>query len=129
MDLILTVGAIENKTFDATLEYIAPKGVEEKGAIQFEIKARIKLNPDTFLRAGYSGNADIVLERRDDVIAIPESLLQFDDNKPFVEILTGPQEFEKRFIQAGLSDGIHVEIISGIEESDKIKIWNKPIRK
>ena len=129
MDLILTVGAIENETFDAILEYIAPKGVEEKGAIQFEIKARIKLKPDTFLRAGYSGNADIVLERRDDVLSIPESLLQFEDEKPFVEVVIGPQEFEKRFVQVGLSDGIHVEIISGIEKNDEVKIWNKPIRK
>jgi HlyD family secretion protein len=129
MDLILTVGAIEDKAFDATLEYIAPKGMEEKGAIQFEIKAKIKLKPDTFLRAGYSGNADIVLERRDDVLAIPESLLQFEDEKPFVEMMTGPQEFEKRFLQLGLSDGIHIEVLAGLEESDKIKIWNKPIRR
>lgn len=129
MDLILTVGAIENETFDAILEYIAPKGVEEKGAIQFEIKAKIKLKPDTFLRAGYSGNADIVLERRDDVLAIPESLLQFEDERPFVELLTGPQEFEKRFVQVGLSDGIYIEVLSGLEKGDRIKIWDKPIRK
>lgn len=129
MDLILTVGAIENQTFDAALEYIAPKGVEEKGAIQFEIKAKIKLKPDTFLRAGYSANADIVLERRDNVLAVPESLLQFEEDKPFVEVMTSPQVFARKSIQVGLSDGINIEVVSGIDKDDKIKIWNKPIRK
>ena len=129
MDLILTVGAIENERFDAVLEYIAPKGVEDKGAIQFEIKAKIKLKPGIFLRAGYSANADIVLERRDGVLAVPESLLQFEDEKPFVEVLAGPQEFEKRFVQVGLSDGINIEVVSGIDEGDKIKVWSEPIQK
>lgn len=127
MDLILTVGAIENEKFDATLEFISPKGVEEKGAIQFEIKANIKMNPHHFLRAGYSANADIVLERRENVLALNESLLQFDGDKPYVEIETGPHYFEKRMIQVGLSDGINIEIVSGLAESDKIKIWDKPI--
>ncbi len=129
MDLILTVGAIEHETFDATLEYISPKGVEEKGAIQFEIKANVKLKKSHFLRAGYSANADIVLDKRDNVRAINESLLQFDGEKPFVEVTTGPQQFEKRYIQTGLSDGIYIEIISGLEKTDKIKVWDKPIKK
>lgn len=129
MDLILTVGAIEHETFDATLEYISPKGVEEKGAIQFEIRANVNLKKSHFLRAGYSANADIVLDRRDNVLAINESLLQFDGDRPFVEVASGPQKFEKRRIQTGLSDGINIEIISGLEKADKIKIWGKPIKK
>jgi HlyD family secretion protein len=129
MDLILIVGAIENETFNATLEYISPKGMEEKGAIQFEIKANVKLKESHFLRAGYSANADIVLDRRDDVLAISENLLQFEGEKPFVEVATGPQQFEKRKIQTGLSDGINIEIISGLDNTDKIKIWDKPIKK
>ena len=129
MDLILTVGAIENETFNATLEYISPKGVEEKGAIQFEIKARVELKKTHFLRAGYSANADIVLDRRDDVLAINESLLQFDGEKPYVEVAVGPQQFEKRSIQTGLSDGINIEILAGLAKTDKIKIWDKPIKK
>ena len=129
MDLILTVGAIEQETFNASLEYISPKGLEEKGAIQFEIKAKVKLKQSHFLRAGYSANADIVLDRRDNVLAINESLLQFDSDKPFVEVATGPQKFEKRSIQTGLSDGINIEIVSGLEKTDKVKIWDKPIRK
>ena len=129
MDLILTVGAIEHESFNATLEYISPKGLEEKGAIQFEIRAKVKLKQSHFLRAGYSAIADIVLDRRDNVLAINESLLQFDSDKPFVEVATGPQQFEKRSIQTGLSDGINIEIVSGLEKSDKVKIWDKPIKK
>lgn len=131
MHLILAVGAIENETFDATLEYISPKGAEEKGAIKFEIKASIKLKQTHFLRAGYSANADIVLDRRDNVlaVAVDESLLQFDGDKPFVEIESKPHQFEKRAIRVGLSDGISIEITAGLTETDKIKIWNKPIQK
>ena len=129
MDLILTVGAIEHESFHASLEYISPKGVEEKGAIQFEIRAKVKLKGSHFLRAGYSANADIVLDKRDNILAINESLLQFDSDKPFVEVAIGPQQFEKRSIQTGLSDGINIEIVSGLEKTDKIKIWDKPIKK
>ena len=129
MDLILSIGAIENEKFDAILEYIAPKGVEEKGVIQFEIKAKLKLKSSHFIRAGYSANADIVLDRKDNVLAINESLLQFESETAFVEIETAPQQFEKRYIKLGLSDGINIEVISGITEKDKIKIWNKPIKR
>ncbi|UCF93300.1 MAG: efflux RND transporter periplasmic adaptor subunit [Desulfobacterales bacterium] len=129
MDLILTIGAIEKEKYDAVLEYIAPKGAEEKGAIQFEIKAKIKLKASYFIRAGYSANADIVLDRRDNVLAINESLLQFASDKPFVEVETAPQQFEKRPIQVGLSDGIKIEVVSGLDPMDKIKVWNKAVEK
>ena len=121
MELLLTVGAIESEQFRADLEYIAPKGVEEDGAIQFEIRAAVDLKENLFVRANYSANADIVLERRDDVLAIQESWLQFDDGKPHVEVETGPQQFEKREVVTGLSDGIQIEIVSGVDESDQIK--------
>jgi HlyD family secretion protein len=127
MDLILSIGAIEEEKFDASLEYIAPKGVEEKGAVQFEIKARLKLKSSHFIRAGYSANADIVLERKDKVLAISESLLQFESETAFVEVATAPQQFEKRYIKLGLSDGINIEVISGLTAKDKIKIWNRPL--
>jgi HlyD family secretion protein len=129
MDLILSIGAIEDEKFDASLEYIAPKGVEDKGAIQFEIKAKLKLKTSHFIRAGYSANADIVLDRRDKVLAINESLLQFESETAFVEVETAPQQFEKRYIELGLSDGINVEVISGLSATDKIKVWNRPIKK
>jgi len=125
MQLLITVGAIENVTFNATLEHISPKGFEENGTILFPIKADIKLIDTIFIRAGYSANANIVLDKRDSVLAVSESLLQFagdDEDSVFVEIETGPQEFEQRFIEVGLSDGINIEVISGLTAEDKIKV-------
>ena len=122
MDLILTVGAIDNKKFNAKLEYIAPKGVTENGAIQFQIKAAIQIDTSAFLRAGYSGNADIILQKKDSVMAIPESLITFSNDSAYVEIETAPQVFIRRLIKTGLSDGINIEVISGISKNDKIKM-------
>ena len=121
MDLILTVGAINDVSFHAILENISPKGVVENGAIQFEIKAAVDLIDTLFIRAGYSANADIVLDKKDSVLAISEALLQFEKDSAFVEIETGPQTFEKRYIQTGISDGINIEIKSGLTKDDKIK--------
>jgi len=122
MDLDIRIGAVEKQTFAGTLEYISPKGVMEDGAIQFEIKANIHLKDNkSFLRANYSANADIVLERRTHVLAIPEALLQFDDGKPFVEVEVATQKFEKRPVETGVSDGINIEIKSGVQLDDRIK--------
>lgn len=122
MDLLLIVGAIENDTFHAILKYIAPKGVLENGAVQFEIKADVQLKPEQFIRAGYSANADIVLEKKDKVMAIKEGLLLFEGDSAYVEVETSPQKFEKRLIKTGLSDGINIQVISGLTMKDKIKI-------
>jgi HlyD family secretion protein len=122
MKLVLSIGAIEKETFDAVLEYIAPKGKEENGAIQFEIKAAVKLKNNQFIRAGYSANADIVLDRRDSVLAVDESLLQFQHDSAFVEVKVDSQKFIKKFVKTGLSDGINIEILKGISKKDKIKI-------
>jgi len=121
MPLILTVGAIDDASFDAVLEHISPKGVEENGAIQFEIKANVELKQDQFIRAGYSANAKVVLDRTDSVLAIPESILQFEGDSSYVEVEIAPQQFEKRYIKTGLSDGINVEVKSGLSMEDKIK--------
>ena len=124
MELILTIGAIDQEKFTARLEHISPKGVEENGAIQFEIRAAVELQSDQFIRAGYSANADIVLEKKDSVLAIQESLLKFSEDTAWVEIETAPQTFEKRIVKTGLSDGLNVEVLSGLSEKDKIKIQN-----
>jgi len=121
MKLLLTVGAVEGQQINAVLERIAPKGVEADGAIQFEIRAAIQKQPGVVIRANYSANADIVLERRDSVLAISESLLQFDGEKKFVEVQTAPGRFEKRQIQTGLSDGMNIEVVSGLGPKDRIK--------
>jgi HlyD family secretion protein len=122
MPIVLTIGAIDQQSFKAELEYIAPKGVTENGAIQFLIRASIHKDNSAFLRAGYSANADIILARKDHVMAIPESLLKFEKEKPYVEVEGKNQLFEKRFVKTGLSDGINIEILSGLTKKDKIKM-------
>jgi HlyD family secretion protein len=121
MSIILTIGAIEGQEFDAVLTYLSPKGVEENGAVQFPIKADVKLRDGQFIRSGYSANASIVLEQRDSVLVIPEGLLKFDKDSAFVEIETDSQVFEKRYVVLGLSDGINIEILEGITSDDKLK--------
>ncbi|PWH10830.1 efflux transporter periplasmic adaptor subunit [Bacteroidetes bacterium SCGC AAA795-G10] len=133
MPLEVNLGAVEDKSLKAKLKFIAPKGNEEQGAVQFKIEADLFLNDSIFVRAGYSANASLVLERKDSVMAISESLLQFDSKteEPYVEIEVGDQKFERKDIEIGISDGVNVEIITGISEDDKIKVWNKtePLKK
>ncbi|MBT8281859.1 MAG: efflux RND transporter periplasmic adaptor subunit [Muriicola sp.] len=126
LPLEITVGAIENKVFDAVLDYIAPKGKAENGAIQFEIKGTLNKGDTVFIRAGLSANASIILARADSVLSIKEALVQFDPETktPFVEVATGDQQFTRKDIQLGVSDGIYVEVQSGLSEEDKIKVWN-----
>lgn len=126
LPLEITVGAIEDQVFDAVLDYIAPKGNEENGAIQFEIKGTLTKKDNVFIRAGLSANASIILERADSVLALKEALVQFDPEtqQPFVEVETGSQQFERRDLELGISDGIYVEVKSGIAEEDAVKIWN-----
>ncbi|MGB2760624.1 MAG: efflux RND transporter periplasmic adaptor subunit [Maribacter stanieri] len=127
MPLEISMGALQDEKFNAKLKFIAPKGVEEEGAVQFKIEGDMVVSDSTNIRAGYSANASIVLEEKKDVLSIKEALLQFDKetNKPYVEVETGENEFEKRELVLGVSDGIDVEIVSGIDENSKIKIWNK----
>ncbi|CAM2005261.1 efflux RND transporter periplasmic adaptor subunit [Acanthopleuribacter pedis] len=121
LPLELQIGALDKESFGAALEFIAPKGVEQDGAIQFEIRAKIDLPSGTFLRAGYSANADIVLDKRENVLAVREADLIFEDDKPFVEVEVAEQSFEKRAVELGLSDGIHVEVLAGLDASTAIK--------
>lgn len=127
LPLEITVGAIENTKFDAVLDYIAPKGVAENGAIQFAIKGSLRNLDSTFIRAGLSANASIILDKAEKVLAIREALVQYDrkTQKPYVEIAVGDQKFEKRDVELGLSNGIFVEVLNGVSESDNIKIWNQ----
>lgn len=124
MPIKLTVGAMESATFDAVLEYVSPKGVEKNGAIQFEIKAAVTIPDQTFIRAGYSANAEIVLKRAENVLAIPESCVEFSGDSAFVQILTQEtpeQKFEKKYVKTGLSDGIKIQITEGLTITDKIR--------
>lgn len=124
MPIILTIGAMESRKLDAHLEYVAPKGVEENGAIQFEIKAALQVPEDAFIRAGYSANAEIILERADSVLTIPESTVEFQGDSTFVYLLKQEkpeQIFEKHPIEIGLSDGINIEVKGGLTTDDSLR--------
>ncbi len=121
MDLILSVGAIEGDTFNAELEFISPKGEQDQGAVKFDIRAAIELKESTFLRAGYSATADIVLDKRDQVLAIREGNLIFENDRTYVDVMVAEQEFERREVRTGLSDGINIEILEGLREGEQIK--------
>ncbi len=127
MKIIVSMAAIPDKEFDAKLKFVAPKGTEEGGAVQFKIEAELTLDDDTFVRAGYSANGALVVNSKTDIMVIPEAVLQFDrrTQQPFVEIEISDQNFERRELETGLSDGIKVEVLSGVEMTDNIKIWNK----
>ncbi len=123
MKLVITVGAIDNVDFNATLTHIAPKGVEENGTTLFPVKADVDLVKNIFVRAGYSATANIVLDKKEKVLAVNESVLQFEkDNKTFVEVETSPQQFEKRYIETGISDSINIEVMSGLDKGVRIKV-------
>ena len=95
-------------------------------SVQFKIEGDVYLDDSILVRAGYSANASLVLEKKDSVMAIPEALLQFDrqTEQPYVEVLKDDTTFERKDVEIGISDGINVEIISGITKADKIKVWN-----
>jgi len=124
MPVKLTIGALQNLTFDATLEYISPKATEENGANQFEIKAAVKAPDGVKIRSGYSANAEIVLERAENVLAVPESAIEFSGDSTFVYVLTKagtPQEFRRQPVEVGMSDGIRIVIKSGINEKEQVR--------
>ena len=133
LPLKIEIGAIEDKVYDAKLTLIAPKGIEVAGAIQFQIEGEVYLDDEYIIRAGYSANATIVTQTKENVLAIDEYLLQFDNKtkEAFVEIEIADQNFERRLIEVGISDGVYAEVLSGVTINDKIKVWNKtePIKR
>ena len=122
MKLAIKVGAIDKELLEGRLEYISPKGKTVDGAIQFEIKAAVVQKAGLNIRANYSANADIVLDEKKQVLALREALVQYDGDKPFVEVETRPQTFVRRDVLLGLSDGIKVELLGGVTKGDKIKL-------
>ena len=127
MPLVVTLGAIEGKEYEAKLRLIAPKGTEVAGAIQFKIEGEVYLDDEYVVRAGYSANASIVANKKENILAISEALLQYDSKtkKPYVEIETSSQKFERKNVKLGISDGVNAELISGVSKTDKIKVWNR----
>ena len=128
MPVKLTIGALQNLTFDAELEYISPKGVEENGANQFEIKAAVHAPDSVQIRSGYSANAEIVLQRAQKVLAVPEGIIEFSGDSTFVWVVTDSipeQKFERRQIKTGMSDGIKLEIKEGLTGKEKVRASEK----
>ena len=128
MPVKLTIGALQNLTFDAELEYISPKGVEENGANQFEINAAVHAPDSVQIRSGYSANAEIVLQRAQKVLAVPEGIIEFSGDSTFVWVMTDSipeQKFERRQIKTGMSDGIKLEIKEGLTGKEKVRASEK----
>ena len=128
MPVKLTIGALQNLTFDAELEYISPKGVEENGANQFEIKAAVHAPDSVQIRSGYSANAEIVLQRAQKVLAVPEGVIEFSGDSTFVWVMTDSipeQKFERRQIKTGMSDGIKLEIKEGLTGKENVRASEK----
>ncbi len=123
MPMDITIGALQDYKLNAVLEYVAPKGTEENGAIMFEMKAAMEIPSDMFIRAGYSANADILLDKVENVVTVPESCIEFSGDSAFVyKLLTEePQTFEKQYVQLGLSDGIKIQIKEGLAENVKVR--------
>ncbi len=131
MPITLTVGALQDHQFNAMLEYISPKGTEENGAILFEIKAAAQIPDSVFVRAGYSANAEIILAKRDSVISVPESTIEFSGDSAFVYMVTAEapeQLFDRKLVKTGLSDGLNIEVLEGLTTDVKIR-GNKIIKK
>ena len=124
MSMRITVGALHDLAFDATLEYISPKAVEQGGANQFEVKAAVRVEGDVYMRSGYSANAEIVLEEADKVLSVPESAIEFSGDTAFVYVLepgTSPKVYRRTRVETGLSDGVDIEIRSGVEEGQIVR--------
>ena len=125
MTMKITIGALQDLKFDARLEYIAPKATDQNGANQFEIKAAVNLPSNaTNIRSGYSANAEIVLAEAKNVLAVPESAIEFDGDDTYVYVIKGEgdkQTYERRKVQTGISDGINIEIRSGVKPNERIR--------
>lgn len=123
MPMKISIGALRDYTLDATLEYISPKAVENNGANQFEVKAAVQVQSDKMIRSGYSANAEIVLETVENVLTVPESALQFIQDYTFVYIKDAKSKSGYRLqkVETGLSDGVNIEIKSGLNEGDVVR--------
>lgn len=124
MPLVIKIGALPDKTFEGTLYFISPSGVTENGVVEFEIKANVSLDNETFIRAGYSANAEISVASAKNSLSLLESVIQYDEKgSPFVEIKS-KDGWVKKNVKLGVSDGLYIQVLSGISEKDEVKVWN-----
>ncbi|MBQ4392346.1 MAG: efflux RND transporter periplasmic adaptor subunit [Prevotella sp.] len=128
MPMKITIGALQDMSFNAALEYISPKATESNGANQFEIKAAVRLentgSNTATLRSGYSANAEIVLASADNVLTVPESAIEFSGDSTFVYVVkteNGDSTFVRTPVTTGLSDGVNIQIKSGLTATDRVR--------
>ena len=122
--MTITIGALQNLSFNATLEYISPKATESNGANQFEIKAAVAVPADGKMRSGYSANAEIVLDEALGVLSVPESSIEFSGDSTFVYVVKtaeNKERYVRTAVETGLSDGVNIEIKKGISTTDKVR--------
>ncbi len=117
----ITVGALQDLAFDAALEYISPKATENNGTNLFEIKASVKVPSGVTIRSGYSANAEIVLDKVENVLTLPESAIQYEGENPFVYVPQADGGYERKPVVTGLSDGVTIEIKEGLGAGDKVR--------
>lgn len=121
MPLTITIGALKDYTFDADLEYISPKAVENNGANQFKVKAAVKVDSEHTIRSGYSANAQIDLEKATNVLTVPESALEFVKEESYVYKKGEDGTYTMTKVTTGLSDGVNIEIKEGLSEGDTVR--------
>ncbi|MEE3384979.1 MAG: efflux RND transporter periplasmic adaptor subunit [Prevotella sp.] len=120
----ITIGALQDLRFDAHLEYISPKATETNGANQFEVKAAVSVPQGSSLRSGYSANAEIELQSAKGVLCVPESAIEFEGEDTYVYVVKGEgsnKKYERKKVVTGLSDGVNIEIRSGLQKADKVR--------
>ena len=126
MDMNVVIGALQNKSFPGKLTLIAPKGTEESGTIKFNVEGNVTNPKGEYIRAGFSANGEVLLSSQKNALLLDESLIQYDkgNNKSFVEVKQPNGSFKKTYVKLGASDGINVQILSGIDKNAEVKVWN-----
>ncbi|KFF18065.1 efflux RND transporter periplasmic adaptor subunit [Chryseobacterium sp. JM1] len=128
MDMKIVIGALQNKTFPGKLTMIAPKGKDNLGTIKFPVEGDVTNPNNEYIRAGFSANGEIVLKSEKNALLLDESLVQYEKKNgkdtPFVEVKQKDGKFKKVYVKLGASDGINVQILSGISKDSEVKVWN-----
>ena len=126
MEMNVVIGALQNKTFPGKLTLIAPKGTEESGTIKFAVEGDVYNKTGEYIRAGFSANGEILLSSQKNALLLDESLIQYEkgNNKAFVEVKQPNGSFKKVYVKLGASDGINVQVLSGIDKNAEVKVWN-----
>lgn len=128
MNMNVIIGALQNKKFPGRLTMIAPKGKDQNGTIKFPVEGEVFNPSNEYIRAGFSANGEIVLSSQKNALLLDESLIQYEKKNgkdtPFVEVKQADGTFKKQTVRLGASDGINVQILSGLTKDSEVKVWN-----